>query len=113
MSDQNLDEMWALYRNELHRDYVPFSSLVWGVRHRRPELDDDQVKSAVLSMLEGGLRRREVQVGTAYSVGGLEDVWVDPIDEIMRRIAREWDALGRDPLPGEILWIDETQATER
>lgn len=107
MTDPILDEMWELYRNELHRDYVPLASLVWGVRRRRPTFDDDQVRSAVLSMLEGGLRRREIRVGTAYSAHGLEDVWEEPVDEILKRIRREWDVLGRDPLPGEILWIDE------
>lgn len=107
MSDPILGQMWELYRDELHRDYVPLASLVWGVRHRCPTFDDNQVRSYVLSMLERGLRRREVRVATAYSARGLEDIWEGPVDEILNRIRQEWDVLGRDPLPGEILWIDE------
>ena len=31
--------------------------------------------------------------------------WVGPIDELLQHICQEWDALGREPNPGEVIWF--------
>lgn len=107
MSNNVLGEIWDLTRNELDDDFVGLWELVIRVRNRVPELDDRQVQDAVLAIVEHGLRRHEAYAGLGAAVGGLESVWPDPVDQIIERIRREWDALGRNPNPGEIVWLDQ------
>lgn len=106
MSDEILENIWKAARNELQDDYVGLWELVRKVRRRLPDLDDQQVQDAVLAMLDRGLRRREVRAGLGAAVGGLESVWSNPVDQVIEQIRHEWNELGRDPAPGEVVWID-------
>lgn len=109
MSDDILEDIWAKARRELEDDYVGLWELVRRVRRHLPDLDDRQVQDAVLLMVDGGLRRGEARAGRGAVVGGLECVWTNPVNEITDRIRREWSELGRDPMPGEVVWLDEVR----
>lgn len=106
MTDDILEDIWRLTRSELEDDYVGLWELIRDVRDRLPELDEDQVKSAVLAVVGRALDRQEARAGLGAVVGGLEHVWTEPVNQIVERIEREWNELGRDPLPGEIVWFD-------
>lgn len=74
---------------------------------RRPELSPSEVQDLVLAVIEHGLRRKEAEVGIHLrGVDGLADVWTGPVEGIIARIRREWDALDRDPHPGEVAMLE-------
>lgn len=50
-----------------------------------------------------------MRAGLGAAPGGLECVWSDQVDRIIDRIRREWDELGRDPIPGEVVWLDKVR----
>lgn len=106
MNDRIIHEIWRRAQSELEdHHYVCLWDLVSSVRSELPEADDRRVKDAVLAMIDQGLRRHEADAGLGAVPGGLESVWSEPVDQIVDRIRREWDELGRDPTPGEIVWF--------
>lgn len=107
MTEDVLEDIWRRTRIELEVDYVGLWELISEVRDRLPHLDEDRVQSSVLALVRGGLRRQEVRAGVGPVVGGLECVWTGPVDQMVERIRREWNELGRDPMPGEIVWFDQ------
>lgn len=74
MTEDVLEDIWRLTRNELEVDYVGIWELISEVRDRLPGLDEDGVQSSVLALVGGGLRRQEVRAGVGAAVGGLECV---------------------------------------
>lgn len=107
MTEGILEDVWNGARRELEDDYVGLWELVRRLRRRLPDLDDQGVRNHVLVMIDRGLRRGEAEAGNGAIPGGLENVWSEPIDEIVERIRREWSLLARDPIPGEIVWLDQ------
>ena len=113
ISEGKLEEMWGPYRYELSVDYVGLWDLVRRVRDLQPELDDQAVRDTVLTLIERALDRSEAQAGTwPRGAEGLEDVWREPTATIIERIRREWNALGRDPSPGEVAWLQAPRAQD-
>lgn len=110
MTDQAFEELWAPYRQELQRDYVGLWELVGRVRRVHPEWDDDTVRDAVLGMVERALTRGEAEIGNQpRGVDGRGHVWHDAVDGIITRVRQELVDLGRDPIPGEIAWLQAAQ----
>ena len=104
--DDQLEELWRPSREELERDYVSLWELVGRVRRIEGDVGDDAVRTTVLALIARALDRSEVQAGThPRGKAGLEHVWRAPTAEIITRIRDEWIALGRDPMPGEIVWL--------
>ena len=113
LSEAELEELWAPKRYELSVDYVGLWELVKRVRRVQPELDDQAVRDTVLTLIERALDRSEAQAGTwPRGAEGLETVWHEPTATIIDRIRREWDALGRDPTPGEVVWLQAPRAQD-
>jgi hypothetical protein len=60
--------------------------------------------AAVRSLLDQGLvRMGDVDAGVGFIA------WEGAPDEIARRIGSRWAALLRDPLPGDIGWLENTE----
>lgn len=74
-------------------------SVVKSVRGAITEQSDDDVRDAALALVREALRQRVLVVGSFEAA--FEPWHVSP-DDAVERIAREWRALERDPVPGEI-----------
>jgi len=108
MPPDRLEELWGPYRYELGvaNDYVGLWELVRRVRKVLPALDDESVRATVLTMIERALERSEAEAGTwPRGADGLEVVSREPTHAIIERIRREWSELGREPEPGDVVWL--------
>lgn len=106
LPEDRLEELWSSKRYELTVDYVSVWEILRLVRRMEPELDDQAIRDTVLALIERGLDRSEAEAGTSpRGRQGLEHVWREPTDVIIDRIRREWTALGREPMPGELAWL--------
>ena len=87
------------------RDFVSLSELIGRVQRERSDLDERGARLATLELLRYALARNEAEVGN-FSPGKKDlVVWGEPCEEAVRRVALEWDRLGRQPLPGEVAWL--------
>ncbi len=89
-------------------DYVGLWQFVWVLRHTgTPESVDvrEQVLESVRRLLEGGY----TQPGRLLDDGAFAP-WSSAADDSVRRIDREWQALGRDPNIPDICWFSNTAA---
>jgi hypothetical protein len=106
MNRASLEELWRPYGHELTSDYVGLWELMMHVRREEPGLDEDAVRVTVLAMIAMALEQRAAQAGThPRGREGLEHVWDGPTGQVVDRIRRDWIALGRDPKPGEVVWL--------
>jgi hypothetical protein len=106
LSDDRLEELWSSKRYELTVDYVSVWEILRLVHRMEPQLDGQAARDTVLTLIERALDRSEAEIGTwPRGRQGLEHVWHEPTDVIIDRIRREWIALGRDPMPGEVAWL--------
>lgn len=100
-------DIWAAHRDEIQRDSVGPWMIAGFVRYQRPELSESETQDLVLDVIAYALRRGEAIAGThRRGIDGLAEVWSEPTDEIITRIRREWDALGRVPHPGEVVMLE-------
>lgn len=75
-------------------------AVVRNVRARIATVDDADLRRSVLELVREALRRRLLIAGSIEERGF--DPWHLSPDDAIERLEREWDALGRDPQPGEI-----------
>lgn len=105
-SEDRLDELWSSARYELTVDYVSVWEILRRVQAMEPRLDERATRETVLNLIERSLNRSEAQIGTwPRGKRGLAHVWHEPTEVIIDRIRREWTALGREPMPGELAWL--------
>lgn len=101
----------------LHKSFLVYCAddwsgpwlLVTDVQLADPAADDRTVKERTLAVLRDLLQAGYIKAGDL--VNFKEDTfiqWEMPVDQIIDRIRREWDALGRDPKPWEIVWFIST-----
>lgn len=108
ITEEEMEALWKPYRHELSRDYVGLWQLVGSVQALQPELGDESVREVVLALVSRALATSEIEVGNqTRGVHGLGNVWHSDLDETIARIRREWIALGRNPNPGEIAWLQQ------
>ncbi len=78
------------------------------------ELDagDETVRETTLKIVSDLLEAGLIRPGFPTRDGRFES-WALSADEALRRIAREWDALGeREPSIGDIVWFEATEKGE-
>ena len=106
----SLRDLASSFADEAQRDYVGIPRVVAAVREAAPELDDGGRRDAVLALVAMLLGRGLVigsfrQVSAASAPDYVFERWPDAKDELLARLRRDWDALGRDPEEGELAWI--------
>jgi hypothetical protein len=87
-------------------DYVGLWQIVGRIRHEFGIVEQAKVKKVVLQTVRGllaaGLEAVTLRPTTPVRLG-----WENQdVESVLDRISREWEALGRDPNPGEIAWFD-------
>lgn len=88
--------------------------LINDIRRQNPEANTDAVQAQALTILQDLLEAGYIQAGDLVDFKNDTFVpWDLPVDRIIDRIRLEWDGLGRDPKPWEIVWFTSTIAGER
>jgi hypothetical protein len=105
-----VEQLWEPYREELRRDFISLSELVRRVARMHPDLGDADVRRATFDVLRYVLEREEAEAGQFD--GGTFAPWDQPPGVVVRRAAEAWDALGRTPNVGEILWLQDAGARD-
>ncbi len=101
---------------EAREDYVGLWSIVQQIRDRGLA-GDVEIRDAALDVIRRLLSEHDVIAGSfgpprfpditasaTFSKHGFH-VWSIPTEKILQEISREWQALGRDPIIGEIIWF--------
>jgi len=109
MSDK-ISEIVSGYVEEANVDYVGLWQIIVRVRREFGIVDQMQLKKVVLQIVKG-LLAAGLEAITLRSTAPPRLGWKDQdIESVLGRISREWEALGRDPNPGEIAWFDRKRA---
>jgi hypothetical protein len=94
------------YAQAAKSDYVGLWQICIRVRHDFPGGDSEQLRRAVLKVVEGLLAGGLEAVDLASSGSGCVP-WQDQrAASVLSRISSKWNELGRDPSVGEIAWFD-------
>src|SRR5438552_3355910 len=109
----NLDELERSLLAEAEEDHLGLWSLIWEVRYalndgQYPERDEDKsnpvdVRDLTLRLVEKLLDSGRIVAGKPTPDGQGFIPWSEDKKQAMARIAKEWDALGREPNIGEIV----------
>jgi hypothetical protein len=102
--ETSAERLWQHVKNELERDDVPVSRVIWRFRRAFPQLDEQPLRAAVMDFIDRLLGDDGVTFGN-FERGGEFVVHTSPPAAISAGIADEWAEMGRDPLPGEIGWF--------
>ena len=111
MSDPNAGE--ALFLDQLHEeltlDYVGLWSVVLLARHALGRIGDRELRQIVLKGVGQLLDLDEIELGFPLRDGRFL-AWTYAPKDALAKIEREWEALGRDPNIGEIVWLNKLDA---
>lgn len=100
---KSLDDLLAGFREEAEEDYIGLWAVVWTVRDARQESGLEEIRALSMGLI--GMMLDNGFVAGDLSKDGFVP-WPDRRAEVvLRRIEREWDALGREPTIGEIAWF--------
>jgi hypothetical protein len=101
-----LDEVVERFVEEGRDDHVGLWQLVRAVREDLGLRDPVEVRAATLDLVRVLLAEHGIEAGFPAPDGRGFLPWSSRPDETIDRIARGWDALGRDPNIGEIVWFN-------
>ncbi len=87
-------------------DYCDLSFII-GVIHDYEDLTINK-KEKVLKTIYELLDEKLLISGVPIGGGGEFNLWKGSVDEIIFKIKKEWDVLGKDPQMWEIVWFDIT-----
>lgn len=112
-----MHSMTPLHRNFLIAcadDWCGPWLLVLDVRKATPEADDRTIQSQTLAILRDLLAAGYIRAGDLVDFKNDTFIpWDMAVDQMIERIRLEWDALGRDPKPWEIVWFLSTIEGDR
>ncbi|MGA2282930.1 MAG: hypothetical protein ABSH07_04495 [Candidatus Dormibacteria bacterium] len=102
-----LDDAFSSLELECRDDYVGLWSVLWRVR-QRPVLSVSPAlqREATLELVARLLDEAPGAVAGQFTLDTHEfQVWSGPTDQIVERIAREWNAMDRELIGGDIVWL--------
>ena len=99
------DDVLQSLAEECHTDHVGLWEIVDAVRHDLGSTNDLETRTLTLRLVRGLLSKQGMQVGHPAPDGRHFVCWDLPADQAVRRIEKEWSALGHEPNIGEIAWF--------
>jgi hypothetical protein len=102
MSPEDVLESLA---EECHVDHVGLWEIVDAVRFDLGSADASETRALTIRLVRSLLVERGMEVGRPAPDGRQFVSWGLPPDEAVRRIEKEWSALGREPNIGELAWF--------
>jgi len=101
---KSIEQISKEFLSECHDDYVGLWSLIWSIKNEMGETNPQNIRALTISLVTELLQQGLIEAGMPNSKGEFEG-WQETPDEIIKRIEREWDQLGREPNIGEIVWF--------
>jgi hypothetical protein len=108
---------------ECEEDHVGLWSLIWQIRYalnggKYPSREDDradplEVRHLTLRLVQDLLETGLVQAGSPTPDARGFEPWSLGPSEVVGRINSEWDALGREPNIGEVVWFTTTEKGQK
>src|SRR5947209_13482420 len=92
-------------------DYFGLWSILWRVRNLTGEADPAVRRRQTLELVRSLLESGRVRAGFPTPDGAGFRPWTLSPAEAVARIAAEWDALGREPNVGDIVWFTTPEPT--
>ena len=108
-----IDDIVRGYVDETNVDYVGLWQIVIRVRHELGISERTILKKVVLQIVRGLLAAGLEAVMVRATVPARLAWENQDVGYVLDRVSQEWDALGRDPNPGEIIWFDQKRGQSR
>jgi hypothetical protein len=105
-------DLYKIVRDACDEDHESVWGVLWMVKHLLGIEGAQEARIITLDLLKKLLASGEVKAGFPTGEGDFVVVH-ESIDEIMARIGREWDGLGREPNCGEIIWFTTVDLMKR
>ena len=99
---RTLEEIGSRLRRECRDDEVAFSEVVRAAQHSLP---DEDAYASVRKIAEMLLLDSDVQFGQWHASEPTFVVWSGSPATVVARMVSSWQALGREPHPGDIGWF--------
>jgi len=87
-------------------DWVHFAELSWLAGREHPDVSGDQRVKIVADTLSLLLDQALIQLGDVTKEGFV--AWTETPPAAVSRVVSSWAALDRDPVPGDIGWVANT-----
>jgi hypothetical protein len=105
INQDQIDEIVGGYVKAVSSDYVGLWQIVIRVRHDFGISDHTENRKTVMRIIKGMLSAG-LEAVTLGTVGPRCTPWENQNSNyVLDRISSEWDHLGRDPNPGDIVWF--------
>jgi hypothetical protein len=103
----DLNSIESELKTECREDHVGLWAIISSVRDRFESITDSETRRVVIDIIRNLLTSDRIGAGQFTRDGDemVFEFWSLSPDEAVDRIGREWDALGRDPIPGEVVWL--------
>ena len=104
----DLDSIVADFEKDSALDYIGLWELIRAVTNQAEEKGDDNIRRSTLTLLRKMLSR-------GFRAGGFTqtrkwELWSDQNpDHVIRRVEAGWNALGREPNIGDIVWFERSE----
>lgn len=98
---------------DCYEEHEGLWSILWLLRHQYPSTDSADEQTIVLRTVEDLLESGLVVAGSPASDWRGFTPWTEQPSAIIARVKSEWEALGRDPTIGEIVWFTTSPAGDR
>ena len=93
--------------DDVHHDYVGLWVVPWLIERFALYVEQSEMKSITLRLLEDLLKQRLIRAGEPAKSGEEFIEWKMSVPDILGRIDAEWTRLGRTPNIGEVVWFDQ------
>lgn len=106
----SLRDIARTFAEAARHDYVGVWRIAAAVREAAPDADEGARRDATLAVVSL-LLQRGLAIGAFRTVSApsapdwLFERWPEPRDELLERLRRAWEALGREPAEGEVAWL--------
>lgn len=103
-----MEEIERIILEESRTDIVGLEAVLWEIRQMFQGLSSEDARARTLNVVAQLVGTHRIVAGqfADQDEGTLVfEPWDLPAKEIVSRIDGEWNALGRDPNPGEIVWF--------
>jgi hypothetical protein len=100
----NLERTKQEIIDECHEDYVGLWSLSWNLKRSFQEASEQDIRSLTIKLVRELLQEKDIHAGQ-FGAGAKFIIWEMDVDEVVSRIEKEWDELGREPTIGDIVWF--------
>jgi hypothetical protein len=101
---KSIEQISNEFLSECHDDYVGLWSLIWTIENKVGETNPQRARALTISLITDLLKEGLIKAGMPNANGEFEE-WPGTPGELVKRIEREWDQLGREPNIGEIVWF--------